>query len=391
MNILAIPFWHGLSKPVSGGQSRFFHISQELKEKGNNIIIYQSKTYTSSEDKKFAKIYTYSDCRIFNRGLFTIFRDIDFLFILNLYLIIKKEKVDVVQFTYPSGVLATRLIVRLTRTNVLVVYDAQNVEAEFIEEVFANNPRYSKFERIAIPSYIRMLEGIVCKYCIDHMTSVSDRDKNQFIGRYHLNEDKITVVPSGCRIIEPIEIKEKAIIKKEFLIPQDTKIIIFHGSYSHIPNKEAFEIIYYRIAPQFENGFKDVLFITFGTGLPKFKKNNVISLGQVEDIHALISAADIAIAPLRKGAGTKLKVLDYLGAGLPIVTTTKGIEGINVENGVHAIITCDVDDNFLRSIKYLLLHDSERKKFSINASNLAKDQYTWEKIGEKIDNAYRNL
>ena len=70
----------------------------------------------------------------------------------------------------------------------------------------------------------------------------------------------------------------------------------------------------------------------------------------------------MAIVPLLKGGGTKLKLLDYLSVGLPIVTTKKGVEGIEAKNSVHILISNSVDEEFINNIDYLLKNDNERLK-----------------------------
>ena len=65
----------------------------------------------------------------------------------------------------------------------------------------------------------------------------------------------------------------------------------------------------------------------------------------------MLNSSDIGIVPILHGGGTKLKIFDYMGVGLPIVTTKKGIEGIEAKNGQHAIIVDDVNEEFINAIK----------------------------------------
>ena len=111
----------------------------------------------------------------------------------------------------------------------------------------------------------------------------------------------------------------------------------------------------------------------------------------VKDLYPLLHAADLAIVPIRGGGGTRLKILDYMGVGLPIVTTKKGIEGINVKNGEEAIIVDDVNEKFVDAIKYLIDNKQEREKIGANARRLAEEEYDWDKIGEKLDKLYREI
>ena len=104
-----------------------------------------------------------------------------------------------------------------------------------------------------------------------------------------------------------------------------------------------------------------------------------------------MSIVDIAIVPLTTGGGTKLKILDYMSIGLPIVTTKKGIEGLNVKNDEHAIIVNDVNDVFIDAIKYLIDNGEERKRIGANARRLAEEEYDWDQIGKKMDDLYKRI
>lgn len=389
MNILAIPTTCGLSKPISGGQNRFYNIVKQLKKRKNNVIVLESRDFMDLNDEKLAKIYSYTDLKFFSRML-SVFRDVNISFIFKIMKILKDEQVNIIQISHPSGIFAAKLITMLMKKKIPIVYDAYNVESNFVLETFANNPKYSKLERSIMPMYTKFIEKIVCKYIVDHITSVSEKERKIFIKKYNLKKEKITVSPSGCHILELPDNKCKNDTKDEIGIDSDRLLIFFHGLYSY-QNKDGFEAIESYIAPKFTEINERVLFVMGGTDVPKFKRANIMSLGFIEDLYKVMSVADTAIVPLTKGAGTKLKVLDYLGAGLPIVTTKKGIEGINAKNDEHAIIVDGVNDDFIDAIKHLIGNEEERKRIGANARRLAEEEYDWDKIGEKLDELYRRI
>lgn len=387
MNILTIAAGYGMSKPKSGGQTRFLNLIKGLKKNGNEIYVLESKKNLDSSDSEIANIFTYRDYRFFNRTL-VIFKDFNFDFIWNIYKILKNENIELIQLSHPSGILAVKVITKLTRNEIPIIYDAHNVESKFVMETFANNSKYSKFERLIIPPYIKYLEKMASKYIVDHITSVSNDEREIFIKKYKLNKEKVSIVPSGCCVLDLPDKKCKNDMKEEVGIDSDKLIIFFHGLFSHLPNKDAFKTIENYIAPKFEKINGRVLFVIGGTGVPKFERANVKSLGFVEDLYKVMSIADIAIVPLTRGAGTKLKVFDYIGNGLPIVTTKKGIEGINAKNEEHAIIVDDVNEEFIDAIKYLVDNEQERERIGANARILAEEEYDWDKIGEKLNKLY---
>jgi glycosyltransferase involved in cell wall biosynthesis len=225
---------------------------------------------------------------------------------------------------------------------------------------------------------------------VDHITAVSDADAKLFRGKYGLSKDKITVIPSGCQIKPQLDRQAKKRLRLEMGLDLDSVIVVFHGTYSFPPNKEAIETIIDCIAPKFEND-PSVLFVLYGSDVPKFEQPNVRSFGFIEDLHQAVSIADIALMPLRSGSGTKLKLFDYMNAGLPIITTRKGIEGVRVNDNEHVIIVDNIDKEMVDSIKYLVQNRQERERLGLNARRLAEDEYSWGIIGDKLDSTYRRV
>ncbi|MGZ4882134.1 MAG: glycosyltransferase, partial [Halobacteriota archaeon] len=130
-----------------------------------------------------------------------------------------------------------------------------------------------------------------------------------------------------------------------------------------------------------------VEFVIAGPEVPQCEFENVRCLGFVEDLYALLKRADIAVVPLKRGGGTRLKILDYFAAGLPVVTTRKGIEGIEAQDKVHALIVDDTED-LIGALRYLIGHPEERERISTNALELVKNQYDWDIIGEALNQRY---
>jgi glycosyltransferase involved in cell wall biosynthesis len=225
---------------------------------------------------------------------------------------------------------------------------------------------------------------------VDHIIAVSNKDKNTFIKKYKFI-DKVSVIPSGCNLMPLISKNESYKFKMKYGLDPLSKIIIFHGSYSHPPNEEAIELIKDFIAPRFEELNKDIQFVVGGSDVPVLETKNFKSVGFIDNIWEFLSMADIAIVPILKGGGTKLKVLDYLSVGLPVVTTKKGIEGIDAEDNEDVIVVDSVDDGFVDKINYFIENEDEMRRIGKNARRLAEDQYDWNKIGYELNNLLEEI
>ncbi len=155
------------------------------------------------------------------------------------------------------------------------------------------------------------------------------------------------------------------------LSPDDTHVV-FIGSYEYLPNREVAETIATRVAPQLH----DVEFLLVGRDPPELPDlENVHTLGFVEDLPGVLAMADIAICPLERGRGTKLKMMDYLAAGLPIVTTSVGAEGIDVTDGESVLIRDD-SDGLVEAIAQLAADERLRTELGAAAA-ITGAKYAW--------------
>ena len=387
MNMLIISVGYGLFKPKSGGRNRFYNLATQLIKKGGKLTVLQPSRYKESTDATLAEMHYYR-VNFWNRTFGTI-TDLNVDFIIKFAKIIQKQKIDMVQVSSPYGVISSKLVTKLLRKNVPIIYDAHNVQSD-LAQCSLDDPKATFLEKIFALVYMPLQERIAVK-CADHIIAVSQEDRMRFIEKYRIAKQKITVIPSGVDIIDLPALKDKDEIKKELGIDKNKLVIISHGSYFHPPNREAIDLIKNDIAPEIMKVDKDIVFVIAGFDVPVFEEENINAVGFLEDIYSLIHAADMAIVPILSGGGTRLKVLDYMGVGLPIVTTKKGIEGINAKNGEEAIIVDDVNEKFVDAIKYLIDNKQEREKIGANARRLAEEEYDWDKIGEKLDKLYRDI
>ncbi|OPZ86636.1 MAG: Spore coat protein SA [Firmicutes bacterium ADurb.Bin419] len=223
------------------------------------------------------------------------------------------------------------------------------------------------------------------------MISVGHTDKDIFQRFFNVAENKITVIPSGVDIKPLPDYWTKLEIRRQYAIPGDKIVVVFHGSYFHPPNKCAFDQIANYIAPETFKRNPNLLFLLIGTGVPHYDGINLLGLGFIDDLHSVFSASDMAIVPLSSGGGTKLKVLDYLGAGLPIISTNKGIEGLNIVPGQHSVIAKDAGPDFVRVILQLANDPELRNTLGNSARKLAEEEYDWKIIGESLNQLYGKI
>ena len=217
-----------------------------------------------------------------------------------------------------------------------------------------------------------------------HILVCSERDKQVLTENVQCLEDKMTVIPN-CIVFDEYEnyVRNYSIPR----VSDGPSQIVFVGSLLYEPNIDAVNIICKDIAPHFEN---DVKFLIIGKNPPKIRKpENVTFLGYIEDIKGAVLQSDICIAPLRYGSGTRLKILEYLALGKPVISTSKGAEGIEYTNGRDIIIE-DRFDKFTGRIHDLLNNRTLRKQLGTNGRELVRTRYNWAIYQKPLQNAYES-
>lgn len=185
----------------------------------------------------------------------------------------------------------------------------------------------------------------------------------------------VEIIPNGVDINYFFQRPEK----------EDENIIVYTGAFAYEPNVDA--VIYFakEVMPIIRKEISDVRFIVVGSDPPKkilSLKNfdaSIVITGYVDDIRPFVGDAKVFVAPLRMGSGTRLKILQAMAMGKPVVTTTVGCEGLTVENGTHLLIA-DSPLEFAKLIIELLKNKELRQKIGAQARQLVCEEYAWPKI-----------
>jgi len=216
--------------------------------------------------------------------------------------------------------------------------------------------------------------------------TVSDNEKKILVS-YGIENTRIEVVPNGVDTerFSDCSRTDSRLVKRRCGL-ENFKVVVFVGNMEYLPNKEAAELIVSTIAPKVIEKVHDVKFLIIGRHQQNFNVNspNIFFTGVVDDVAKLLIASDLAIAPLLHGSGTRLKVVEYFSTGLPVISTTVGVEGLDVCNGVDVIIEDDVN-NFASKIIELLEDEDKRAKIGSSARLLALEKYDWFTITKKLD------
>jgi len=112
--------------------------------------------------------------------------------------------------------------------------------------------------------------------------------------------------------------------------------------------------------------------------------------GTVPDIRPYLGSARVFVAPFRFGGGTKLKVLEAMAMGLPVVATSVGCQGIPVNDGIHLLLR-DSPEEFAAGVVALLKDSAQCEMLGANARQLIETKFSWEAIVSDVEKRLSNL
>lgn len=165
-------------------------------------------------------------------------------------------------------------------------------------------------------------------------------------------------------------------IKRE---PQNGNVI-FYGAMNRVENSSAAIWFIKNVMPLLTD--LPILFVILGNNPPeelkKYESNKVVITGFVDDITPYFEKAMCLVAPLLMGAGIKVKILEALAMGVPVLTNDIGIEGIGAKAG-EEFLYCEKPTEYEQCIRNMMTDYSEVEIIGDNGMRLVENEYDMEK------------
>lgn len=224
--------------------------------------------------------------------------------------------------------------------------------------------------------------------CMDAVVSVSDRDRAQLIAD-GLSPDQQLTIPHGVDL-PAFENAKPTDLAAAFGLDPDRPVLAYHGTFSCPPNREALIILIEELLPRLARLGHSVQVLGIGREPPPVIDHPDVYLpGSLDELAGPLKACDLAVVPLTSGGGTRMKILDYFAAGLPVISTSKGCEGLPVTDGEQLLIRDDWDE-FAQAVAGLLDDDRRRKALAEAGQEMARS-LSWQEIARRYDRLFRRL
>jgi glycosyltransferase involved in cell wall biosynthesis len=168
-------------------------------------------------------------------------------------------------------------------------------------------------------------------------------------------------------------------------IPPKPNCLIFTGAFTYEPNYTGMKWFLEEVFPLVKEEIPEVhLTITGDHGGRRLDDHpNVNQTGLVADIHPLIARAWASVVPLHVGGGTRLKILEAMAIGTPVVATSKGAEGLKAQDDVHLLIA-DSPGAYAKAVVRILRDPQLRERLAHAARRLVAEKYDRSLVGEKF-------
>jgi sugar transferase (PEP-CTERM/EpsH1 system associated) len=264
------------------------------------------------------------------------------------------------------------------------VLSTHNIESErFQRELSRSRWGVRKLGLLADTQLFRHWEEEAFR-AFDGITVVSTRDQEW--ARRHQPLVATRLVPNGVDV-EYFSFRDAA--------PTHDPSIVFTGVMDYPPNEDAVIWFAESILPGLRATHPELRFNIVGAraGARVHALQDLAGVtvtGEVPDIRPYVREASVFVAPLRSGGGTRLKILQAMATGCPVVSTSLGAEGLDVANGRHLLIAND-PDAFTRAIDGLLKSPTLSATLSAAARKLVIERYDWQACLSNTDALYRDL
>lgn len=383
--------------PESGGQIRTFNLLKYLSKHNQVTLIC---LYKNEKEKQYAS-YLKSFCHeIFlckrperpwqlSNILKAALSLIPFLIVRNYSIeayeiirdLLKKEQFDVIHAE------TFYIMPHIPKTDIPIFLVEQTIEYKVYQHYVSVLP--------ILIRWILYLDILKLKYWESYywkkatvVSSVSDYDKN--IIQSLTPEIKPVIIPNGAGD----EMFVKSLEKK----PLDKPVMLFVGNFYWLQNVEAANYLINKLYPALKKTIPEIKLIIAGQNTSRkitFKSNEDIQIINIGDndsdlVKKLYHNSTIFIAPIFGPGGTRLKILAAMAAGLPVISTQVGVEGLSVEHNKHVLIANNSDE-FIKELTRMLNNPDLYEKLRKEAYKLAKEKFSWKSITNDLEKVYKEI
>jgi len=268
------------------------------------------------------------------------------------------------------------------------VLDCFNVEAAVAREVArtrTGNDLEARVVRDVLPARTEAIERRALA-AVEHVWVCSDEDARRMRELY-APAASVTVVPNGLRVDDYTPRPWR---------PAPAPTVIFPGIFSYPPNGVAAAFLIDELFPQLARACAGSRLLlvgpmpTAGMRAAAERDPRIVVTDAVADVRPYLAEASVMAVPLFQGGGTHLKVLEGFAAGVPVVSTAKGAEGLDVRSDTHLLLA-ETADGFAAAVLAAWRERALAERLAASARALVAERYSWTSVAARIGAAIAAL
>ncbi|OGE62797.1 hypothetical protein A2964_01785 [Candidatus Daviesbacteria bacterium RIFCSPLOWO2_01_FULL_40_27] len=214
------------------------------------------------------------------------------------------------------------------------------------------------------------------------VVAMSEGDKRRMLSQ--LSNLDVDIVPNGV---------DSDFFGKSIATRSKTPIVLYLGNFTWLQNREAVEVLVKKVWPKIKSHTHLAKLWIIGKDAQKFFPNlatDNIRVEEVDDVRSVYQQASVLVAPIYGGGGTRYKNFEAFASGLPVVTTSIGIGGIDAKDGIEIVVR-DKPGEIAKAAVELLENFKLAAKIAKMAKKLVKDKFDWDPIARKLSRIYDQL
>jgi glycosyltransferase involved in cell wall biosynthesis len=266
----------------------------------------------------------------------------------------------------PDAIVAFQLPAAIHATGLgTVPAVAEEVELGVLHDQYRRAPDAARRIRFGLTwrKHQRFLRRLLGHF--DACTVVSERERELLEGA-GVSSSKIHVVPNSVPLAD-----DDGVVAK-----RDPNLLVFAGALSYFANRNGIEWFIASVLPRIVERRSDVRLVVTGdpAGVRLGGGGAVEQLGHVADVRPIVGTAAVSISPILEGGGTRVKILEAMALGTPVVSTRKGAEGLDVVDGEHLLLA-DSPGDFAEQVARLLEQRQLAATVAENGRRLVRERY----------------
>jgi sugar transferase (PEP-CTERM/EpsH1 system associated) len=273
-------------------------------------------------------------------------------------------------------------VIRSAPNQPAVVLDWHNIDSELMARYSseaAGLPK--KLIALRTATLLHKLEGKLMNLCDAH-TVVSEVDKQKLL--IHNPAANVTVIPNG---VDSVRFSPST-------VPSSECSLLFVGSMDYHANADSVRWFAQTVWPEMSRRFPSLKFNIVGRSpgrnIQLLASDKIRVTGTVDDVRPFYADALAVIVPLRVGGGTRLKILEAMAMGVPVIATTLGAEGVAAIDG-QEILLADSEEEMIGAVARIMTDAQFRRELTVRARQLVAEQYDWTSIGQRLQMVYLDL